>query len=173
VNKNMVKTLGIITLALFVLSMTGTTAFSDSTNYKKTPEIFTNSKVSLTKNNVVEVSQLEQINKALEKGPVLLKIGAEWCEACQEMKPILKELASEYGRKATIMAVDVDQSPELADYFGVNSIPDFSVIVGVEKGKYVYMGHDGTLTMSRSQAKIVGLNGKEVFENVLDFTSQK
>jgi len=89
------------------------------------------------------------------------------------MKPILNELATEYGGKATIMAADVDQSPKLADYFGVNSIPDFSVIVDIEKGKYVYMQQDGTVTTSRSQAKIVGLKDKKVFENVLDITIQK
>jgi thiol-disulfide isomerase/thioredoxin len=89
------------------------------------------------------------------------------------MKPILNKLATEYGGKATIMAVDVDQSPKLADYFGVSSIPDFSVIVGTENGKYVYMQQNGKVTRSRSQAKIVGLNDKRVFENVLDFTIKK
>ena len=74
-------------------------------------------------NAVVEVTQLEQINTSLQKGPVLLKIGAEWCGPCQEMKPILKELATEYEGKATIMSVDVDQSPKLADYFGVELYP--------------------------------------------------
>jgi len=115
--KNIVKTLGIFTLALFVLSITGATAFSGSTNYNKTQENFTNSKVSLTENTVVEVTQIEQINSALKKGPVLLKIGAEWCGSCQKMKPILNKLATEYGGKATIMAADVGQSPKLVEYF--------------------------------------------------------
>ena len=89
------------------------------------------------------------------------------------MKPILNELATEYGGKATIMTIDVDQSPKLADYFGVNSIPDFSVIVGIEKGKYIYMQQDGTVTRSRFKARIIGLKDKKVFENVLDVTIQK
>jgi thiol-disulfide isomerase/thioredoxin len=89
------------------------------------------------------------------------------------MKPILNKLATEYGGKATIMAVDVDQSPKLADYFGVSSIPDFSVIVGTENGKYVYMQQNGKVTRSRSQARIVGLNDKRVFEKVLDLTIKK
>ena len=172
-HKNMVKALGIFTLALFVLSMTGAAAFSGSANYKKTQGIFTNSKTILTKNNVQEVTQLEQINKALKKGPVLLKIGAEWCGSCQKMKPVLNELATEYNGKATIMAVDVDKNPKLADYFGVNSIPDFSVIVRIGKGKYVYMQQDGTVTTSRSQARIVGLKDKTVFEKVLDLIIQQ
>jgi thiol-disulfide isomerase/thioredoxin len=142
-------------------------------NYKKIQANSTNSKVSLKENTVVEVAQLKQINTALKNGPVLLKIGAEWCGSCQKMKPILNKLATEYGGKATIMAVDVDQSPKLADYFGVSSIPDFSVIVGTENGKYVYMQQNGKVTRSRSQAKIVGLNDKRVFENVLDFTIKK
>ena len=172
-NKNMVKKLGIFTLALFVLSMTGAAASSGSTNYKKTQEIFTNPKVSLTENDVVEVVQLERINTTLKKGPVLLKIGAEWCEACQNMKPIINELATEYRGTATIMTVDVDQSPKLADYFGVSSIPDCSVIVGIEDGKYVYLQQNGKVTKSRSQARILGLNNKTVFEKVLDFAIQK
>jgi len=195
-HKNMIKALGILTLVLFVLSMTGAAACSGSTctttsykpvakadilkstskatiNYKKIQANSTNSKVSLKENTVVEVAQLKQINTALKNGPVLLKIGAEWCGSCQKMKPILNKLATEYGGKATIMAIDVDQSPKLADYFGVSSIPDFSVIVGTENGKYVYMQQNGKVTQSRSQAKIVGLNDKRVFENVLDFTIKK
>jgi thioredoxin 1 len=111
---------------------------------------------------------MEQINTSLQKGPVFLKIGAEWCEACQEMKPILNELATEYGGKATIMSVDVDKSLKLADYFGVSSMPDSSVIVGIENGEYVYMQQNGKTTTDRSQARIVGLNDKKVFENVLN-----
>jgi thioredoxin 1 len=195
-HENMIKALGILTLVLFVLSMTGAAACSGSTctttsykpvakadilkntskatiNYKKIQANSTNSKVSLKENTVVEVAQLKQINTALKNGPVLLKIGAEWCGSCQKMKPILNKLATEYGGKATIMAVDVDQSPKLADYFGVSSIPDFSVIVGTENGKYVYMQQNGKVTRSRSQTKIVGLNDKRVFENVLDFTIKK
>jgi thioredoxin 1 len=172
-HKNMVKTLGISTLALFVLSITGAAAFSDSTNYKKTQEIFTDSKVSLTKNTVVEVTQLDQINKALEKGPVLLKIGSEWCESCQKMKPIISELATEYGGKATIMVADVDQSPKIADYFGVNYMPDSSVIVGIENGKYVYIQEDGTISNDRLRSRIFGIRDKEKFKKILDLAIQK
>ena len=59
------------------------------------------------KSDVVEATELGQINTSLQKGPVFLKIGAEWCPSCQSMKPILNELATEYRGKATIMSVDV------------------------------------------------------------------
>jgi thioredoxin 1 len=122
---------------------------------------------------VVEVTQLEQINTALQKGPVLLKIGAEWCEYCQQLKPVLNELATEYGGKATVMSIDVDQSPTLTDYFGVSSLPDSCVIVGTENGAYVYMQQNGKVTTDRSQARIVGFNDKQVYEKVLDLALQK
>jgi thiol-disulfide isomerase/thioredoxin len=124
--------------------------------------------------NVVEVTQLEQIDTSLQKGPVLVKIGAEWCGPCQELKPILKDLAMEYAGKATIMSIDADESPKLAtDYFGSYDYPDSFVIVGIENGEYVYMQADGKVNKDRFRARILGLRDKQEFENVLDFALQK
>ena len=66
----------------------------------------------------------------------------------------------------------MDRSPEVGEYFGVESIPDSFVIVGIENGKYVYMQKNGKVSMDRSQARIIGLNGNDdekVFENIIDF----
>lgn len=125
---------------------------------------------SAADNSVKEVTQLNQINSALQKGPVLLEFGATWCEYCQKTKPILQELATEYQGKATIMSVDVDNSPELTSYFGVDGIPDSAVIVGIKNNEYVYMQENGEVTTDRSSARIVGYTDtvKQEFENVLD-----
>ncbi len=123
--------------------------------------------------SVVEVTQLEKVNTSLQNGPVLLKIGAEWCGPCQEMTPILNELATDYKGKAAIMFVDVDKSPILSDYFQVSSIPDCSVIVGIENQKYVYMQEDGNVTTDRFKARIIGSRNKQAFTNVLNLALQK
>lgn len=123
-------------------------------------------------NSVVDVTQLEQINASLQKGPVLLKIGAEWCGPCKAMKPILKDLAKEYAGKATIMSMDVDKSPDLANYFFVSAVPDVTVILGIESNEYVYMQEDGKVTKDRFQARIVGLRDKQEFEEVLNLALQ-
>jgi len=120
------------------------------------------------KSDVVQVTELGQINTSLQKGPVFFRLGAEWCPSCQAMKPILGELATEYRGKATIMSADVDQRPEFRAYLGVRYIPDSSVIMGIENGEYVYMQENGNVSKDRSQARIVGLRNKEVFEKVLD-----
>lgn len=117
---------------------------------------------------VVETTELGQINKSLEEGPVFLRLGAEWCRACQSMKPILDELAAEYGGKATIMSINMNQNVQLATYFEVGYIPDCSVIVGIENGEYVYMQQDGNVTTDRVRARIVGLKDKEVLEKRLE-----
>jgi thioredoxin len=130
-------------------------------NYKKTQG-------STGTATVVEATQLAQINTALQKGPVFLKLGAEWCTYCQKMKPIMQEMATEYKGKATIMSADVDKSPKLADYFGVSSMPDSCVIVSVKNGQYVYMKQNGQVTTDRSQARIIGYNNKAVFEKVIN-----
>jgi thioredoxin 1 len=125
------------------------------------------------KNTGVEAIQLEQINTSLQKGPVFLKIGAEWCEPCKEMKPTLNELATEYKGKATIVSVDVDQSPKIADYFGVSSVPDSYVIIGIKNGEYVYIQEDGNVTKDKFKARIQGLMDKGVYEKVLNFALHK
>lgn len=120
------------------------------------------------KGAVVEISRLEQINTSLQEGPVFLRIGAEWCSLCRAMSSTVNELASEYGEKATIMLIDTDRNPDLKTYFGVGHIPDFSVIVGIENGEYVYMKADGNVSKDIDQARLVGITDKEVLEKVLD-----
>lgn len=121
---------------------------------------------------VVNTTELGQINTSLEEGPVFLKLGAEWCGPCQKMEPILQELANKYEGKATIMSVDIDQSPEFIEYFGVNFIPDSCVIIGIENGEYVYMQEDGTASKDRFTARILGLRDKQEFEKVMDLALQ-
>jgi thiol-disulfide isomerase/thioredoxin len=122
---------------------------------------------------VVNTTELGQINTSLEEGPVFLKIGAEWCGPCQKMEPILQELANKYEGKATIMSVDIEQSPEFMEYFGVGPIPDSSVIIGIENGEYVYMQEDGNVSKDRFTSRILGLRNKQEFEKVLDIVLQK
>lgn len=124
----------------------------------------------LEEGNVIEVTELGQINTSLQEGPVFLRLGAEWCPICQSMKPIIKKLAAEYGGKVAVMSVDLNKNPQFATYFGVDSIPDSFIIVGIENGGYVYMQENGNITTDRYQARIVGLRDKRVFEKILNLS---
>jgi len=122
-------------------------------------------------NNLMKITQLEQINTFLYKGPVFVEMGYELCRPCQAMKPILEKLAVEYKGKATIVFIDIHQSPELAKYFEISThTPDSFVIVGTENGKYVYISDEGKINMDRSQARIIGLVDKneQIFKKMID-----
>lgn len=54
-------------------------------------------------------------------GTVLVDFFATWCGPCKMIAPIVKELAEE--GKAKVCKIDVDEEPELAIRFGVDSIP--------------------------------------------------
>ncbi len=55
--------------------------------------------------------------------PVLVDFWAEWCGPCRMVTPIVKELAEEYGAKAVITKMDVDNNPETSVKFGIRNIP--------------------------------------------------
>lgn len=55
--------------------------------------------------------------------PVLVDFWAEWCGPCRTLGPILDEVASEVGEKATIVKVNVDENGELAQQYGIRGIP--------------------------------------------------
>ena len=55
--------------------------------------------------------------------PAIVDFYASWCGPCRAISPVLEELAKEYGDKIIIYKVDVDASRDIAQAFGIRSIP--------------------------------------------------
>jgi putative thioredoxin len=60
--------------------------------------------------------------------PVVVDFWAPWCEPCKVLKPMLEKLAEEYKGRFLLAMVNADDSPEIAQHFGVRSIPSVKVL---------------------------------------------
>jgi thioredoxin 1 len=62
--------------------------------------------------------------------PVLVDFWATWCPPCRMIAPAVEALADDFAGRAKVAKVDVDSSPELAERFGIQSIPTLLVFKG-------------------------------------------
>ena len=51
----------------------------------------------------------------------VVKFYANWCGPCKQLAPVVDAVTAELGVK--LVSVNVDENPELAQQFGVRSIP--------------------------------------------------
>ena len=76
--------------------------------------------ITITKDNFdVEVMQSDKT--------VLLDFWAEWCGPCRMIAPTIHEIADE-RTDIKVGKINVDQEPELAQQYGIMSIPTLIVI---------------------------------------------
>ena len=92
----------------------------------------------------------DNFEQSISSGVALVDFWAEWCGPCKMQLPIIEEFSSEMEGKATVGKVNVDEQLELAQNFGIQSIP---TLILFKDGKPV--------------KKLVGLHSKEsLYEEV-------
>lgn len=85
--------------------------------------------------SVLHVTKSNFENEVMQSTlPVLLDFWAPWCGPCRMVGPIIEELSGDLEGKAKVGKINVDEEPELAQAFGVSSIP---TLVVMQDGKVV------------------------------------
>lgn len=75
---------------------------------------------------IQHLQQLDEYEKFVAQGNVVVDFFATWCGPCRMMARILEEIEAEYP-DIVFLKVDVDKFPQIAQRFGVLSIPTFLV----------------------------------------------
>jgi len=75
----------------------------------------------VTKENFMD----EVVNSA---DTVLIDFWATWCGPCRMLSPVIDEIADEYSERFKVCKINIDDEPELANEFGIVSIPTLVVV---------------------------------------------
>jgi len=74
--------------------------------------------------------------------PVIVDLWAPWCEPCKALGPILEKCVNATAGKVELVKVNIDENPQIAQSFQVQSIP---AVFGIKDGEVVdaFMGAKG------------------------------
>ena len=98
--------------------------------------------------SVIKVNQNNFDEILAGEKPALLDFYADWCGPCRMVAPVIEEIAREHP-EYVVGKINVDESPELAQKYGVFSIPTLAV---VKEGRIA-----GRMTGAKPKEKILEL----------------
>ena len=84
---------------------------------------------------MVKKINAEQFESEAKKSAVaVVDFSASWCVPCKMLAPVLEQVSSSMSGRVDFYNVDIDEAPELADAYKVQSVP---CLVLMKNGEFV------------------------------------
>ena len=80
----------------------------------------------------------------------MVYFNADWCVPCIKLKPVVAQIETEEKDKSVLLSLNVDDNPEIATHFEINTLPIFYLY---KNGKIVWQ-HTGIQTKKELSDKI-------------------
>ncbi|HEY7003264.1 MAG TPA: thioredoxin [Gaiellaceae bacterium] len=106
--------------------------------------------------------ETEVIARSAER-PVVVDFWADWCGPCHALAPVLESAVTETGGEVSLVKVDVDANPGLAQKFDIRGIP---AVKAFKDGKVV-AEFTGAQSPQSVAAFLEGLTGPSAGERLL------
>ena len=97
----------------------------------------------MTTSNSIKHLDESSFESEISSGVTLVDFFAEWCAPCRMLTPVLEEIAAEYGEKASIAKLDIDNAQQVTAQFQVTSVPTMIIfkdgqevnrVIGIKDG---------------------------------------
>jgi putative thioredoxin len=103
--------------------------------------------------------------------PVVVDLWAPWCQPCKALGPILEKVVNSTEGKIDLVKINIDENPQVAQSFQVQSIP---AVFGIKDGEVVdaFMGAKGEAEVTEFIEGLLPTGQEEILDELLEDASE-